>query len=69
MTVSAPERQRIIARLDEVMQELVAIRRLIEQAEQPVVMQQVTEHLFGSLGHGTWEEYDLSIDWTRFGTP
>lgn len=26
----------------------------------------LTSQLFGALGHGAWDEYDLQLDWVRF---
>ena len=32
----------------------------------PTVPPNLVDQLFGALGHGTWEEYDLDLDWKRF---
>lgn len=66
MTVSGQDREAIMARLDEIMQELVAIRRILRVSPQEAGRPGVTERLFGSLGHGTWDEYDRDLDWSRF---
>lgn len=55
----------VIARIDAIIRELEALRR---QLVAPVTtgMPNLTEQLFGALGHGTWDEYDLQLDWARF---
>lgn len=69
MATSAPDREAIIARLEEIRQELVAIRRMLEEPQPQPAMRNNSERLFGSLGHGSWDEYDSDLDWARFSTP
>ncbi len=63
------ERERILARLDEVMRELMAIRRMLEALQEEPRSEAAVEQLYGSLGHGTWAEYDPDLEWTRFDVP
>lgn len=55
----------IVARIDAIIRELEVMRReLTKSAMIPSL--NLTERLFGALGHGTWEEYELHLDWLRF---
>ena len=59
------DRQQILARIDAVIQELQMLRRqLLTPTKQTAGL---TEQLFGALGRGSWDEYDLNLDWVRFG--
>lgn len=57
---------RIIARIDAVIHELEALRQQLIAPASPSTSD-LTDLLFGALGRGTWEEYDLNLDWARFG--
>lgn len=65
-----PERalnsQQMSRRIDEMIRELQALRRQLTPSA-PAVPPNLVDQLFGALGHGTWEEYDLDLDWKRFG--
>ncbi len=45
--------------------ELQAMRRQLTQPKPPSAPNLV-DQLFGALGHGTWDEYDMDLDWKRF---
>ena len=61
------DRATIIARVDAAIRELELLRR---QLAAPIkTTRNLTEQLFGALGAGTWDEYDLHLDWARFSTP
>jgi hypothetical protein len=44
----------------------------LEELRQAVLMQtrpadrNLADQLFGALGQGSWDEYDLDLDWQRF---
>lgn len=59
-----PDTQLILNRLDAIMRELESLRRQIIMPSPPPT--NLTDQLFGSLGKGTWEEYELDLDWQRF---
>ena len=58
--------QQMYRRIDELIRELQGLLRQITPFA-PAVPPNVVDQLFGALGHGTWEEYDLALDWKRFG--
>lgn len=62
---AALDTEQVIARINAIIQELEALRQQLV-APTPRALN-FTEALFGSLGHGAWEEYDLHLDWARFG--
>lgn len=58
----------IVKQIDAIIPELLALRRrILAQAVPEVVPGHLTEALYGALGHGTWDEYDVDLDWNRFG--
>ncbi|MBI5052541.1 MAG: hypothetical protein HZB52_04665 [Chloroflexi bacterium] len=55
------DREQVLTRIESAIHELETLRR---QLITPVVTAgNLTEQLFGALGHGSWEEYDLNLDW------
>ncbi|MBK8434303.1 MAG: hypothetical protein IPL28_24775, partial [Chloroflexi bacterium] len=54
-----PDTQLILNRLDTIMRELESLRRQIIMPSPPPT--NLTDQLFGSLGKGTWEEYELDF--------
>ncbi len=58
----------ILQRIETIMQELAELRQmvLLAQSEAPAAGG-LAQQLYGALGHGSWEEYDLQLDWQRFG--
>ncbi len=59
----SPETQLILNRLDAIMRELDSLRRQIITPSPPPA--NLTDQLFGSLGKGTWEEYELDFNPSR----
>jgi hypothetical protein len=59
----------ILERIDAIITELQILRRQLskEQFTGPSSVDLV-ERLAGSLGQGTWDEYDLFLEWERFDT-
>ncbi|WP_423222802.1 hypothetical protein [Candidatus Amarolinea aalborgensis] len=57
--------RQIMAQIDTIIPELLALRRrLIAALPAPVTpSHHLTATLYGALGHGVWEEYDIDIDW------
>ncbi len=56
----------ILTRIDAMIKELYWLRRIVLSTDAPAVSPNIVEELTGSLGQGTWEEYDETIDWERF---
>ena len=60
----------ILQRLDKIAAELYSLRQAVigaqehlpESDQKDIVMQ-----LYGALGHGSKDEYDMMLDWDRFG--
>jgi hypothetical protein len=64
---STIDREQMLTRIESAIRELETLRR---QLIEPVVtVGNLAEQMFGALGHGSWEEYDLNLDWARFGLP
>lgn len=57
--------RQMLKRIDEMLGELEWMRRQLIPP-QPTTVPGLTDMLFGAAGHGTWEEYDLDLDWKRF---
>jgi hypothetical protein len=57
----------MLQRIDAIIAELQLLRRQLN-AERAAPAQKVdlVEKLAGSLGQGTWDEYDLLLDWEQF---
>jgi hypothetical protein len=62
------DRDRVVAQIDTLVRELVALRRQLVRPTEPATPS-LTQQLYGSLGHGTWDEYDVNLDWVRFSAP
>lgn len=64
-----PSSQVILQRIDAIILELQALRQqvLTSQVSDSSSANLVAE-LAGSLGQGSWDEYDTKLDWTRFDT-
>jgi hypothetical protein len=56
--VNTMDRDRLVAQIDALMRELTVLRRQLSQSAEPSTPN-LTRQLYGSLGHGTWEEYDI----------
>ncbi len=59
----------ILQRIDAIIRELEELRcqlTVTSKAAATFEKSSLTKELFGSLGHGTWDEYDLDLDWVRF---
>ncbi|MGQ9586083.1 MAG: hypothetical protein ACUVXG_11865 [Anaerolineae bacterium] len=55
----------VLERIDAILRELLELRQALA-AQGRVTRGNMTAELFGALGHGTWEEYDLDFDWRQF---
>lgn len=63
--LTSVDREQMLTRIESAIRELETLRR---QLMAPVATAgNLAEQLFGALGHGSWEEYDLNLDWARFG--
>jgi hypothetical protein len=58
----------VLQRLEEIIQELEALRQIILAAQVKPNGDNLAQKLFGAAGQGTWAEYDLDLDWRRFET-
>ena len=60
--------RQIVTQIDAIIPELLALRRRLTVAPPPSAEPGgLTAALYGVLGQGTWDEYDIDLDWTRFG--
>jgi hypothetical protein len=59
--------RQVIERIDAMMRELAAIRRQLSTLPNVAAVSGLTQELFGAAGKGTHDEYDLQLDWKRFG--
>jgi len=57
----------MLKRIDEMIRELQVMREQLSITPKPPQPGGLTQQLFGALGHGTWDEYDMDLDWKRFG--
>jgi hypothetical protein len=58
--------EHILQQIDGIIQELQSLRMTVAQMQNKPLVGNLAEELFGSLGKGTWEEYDFDLDWQRF---
>lgn len=58
--------RQILGRIDAMIRELEIMRRQLATLPKAEPSSGLTDKLFGALGHGTWAEYDLNLDWARF---
>jgi hypothetical protein len=56
----------ILQRLDAIMGELEELRRIVLGTRSESAPANLVDQLYGVLGHGSWEEYDMRLDWRRF---
>ena len=57
----------ILQRIDTIIRELEALRKMVVHTRIEPLTGNLTQQLYGVLGRGTWDEYDLELDWQRFG--
>jgi hypothetical protein len=57
----------ILKRIDAIIQELQELRQIV-LVQEHVADGNLTAQLYSALGQGTWDEYDLDLDWQRFAT-
>lgn len=60
-----PSPEVVLERLDTIIRELQELRQVVLTRNRPAE-RNVTAQLYGVLGQGTWDEYDLHLDWQRF---
>jgi hypothetical protein len=57
----------IVQRIDAIIAELQALRQQVVTIQPPATPPaNLVDELAGSLGQGTWDEYDPQLDWERF---
>ncbi len=56
----------ILRRIDSMAQELAVLKQMVGDMQAQTPRDDLAQHLFGSLGTGTWDEYDMDLDWQRF---
>jgi hypothetical protein len=55
----------LLERTDTIARELEELRKAVWlQAQLPE--RNLADRLYGALGQGSWDEYDLELDWQRF---
>jgi hypothetical protein len=57
----------ILQRIDAIMRELGELRQMVLRIQSEPTAGNLAQQLYGALGHGSWEEYDMQLDWQRFG--
>jgi hypothetical protein len=57
----------ILQRIDAIMRELGELRQMVLHIQSQPTTGDLAQQLYGVLGHGSWEEYDMQLDWQRFG--
>ena len=57
----------ILQRIETIMRELAELRQMVLHIQSETVAGDLAQQLYGVLGHGSWEEYDVQLDWQRFG--
>jgi hypothetical protein len=55
----------VLERIDAILRELLELRQTVASHGR-AARGNAAAQLFATLGHGTWEEYDLDADWQRF---
>jgi hypothetical protein len=55
----------IIQKIEAIVYELQELQRTLQAQTRPSAPN-LAEQLFGALGKGTWDEYELHLDWQRF---
>ena len=55
----------LLERIDSIAREVEELRKAVWlQAQLPE--RNLANRLYGALGQGSWDEYDLELDWQRF---
>lgn len=62
-----PSQDEILDRIDAIIHELESLRKIVETKRIETSRTNLADQLFGSLGKGEWAEYNLDLDWERFG--
>lgn len=55
----------VLERIDAILRELLELRQTVV-AQGWATRGDLAIELFGALGRGTWEEYNVDLDWQRF---
>ena len=55
----------LLERIDVIAHELEELRQLVLTQLRPSD-RNLADQLYGALGQGSWDEYDLDLDWQRF---
>jgi hypothetical protein len=55
----------LLERIDAIARELEELRKAVWLQTQ-LPERNLTNRLYGALGQGSWDEYDLELDWQRF---
>jgi hypothetical protein len=57
----------LLERIDAILRDLLELRQAVaSRGMEP--QGNLTGQLFGSLGHGSWDEYDPALDWQTLGS-
>lgn len=62
-----PSPDTLLQRIDTIMHELQELRQAVFRLQAGSVEDNPAQQLYGALGQGSWDEYDLELDWQRFG--
>ena len=56
----------ILRRIDAIIRELEELRGMVLRSQVEPANDNLAQQLYGILGQGNWDEYDLDLDWQRF---
>ena len=59
----------ILQRIDATIRELEGLRKALLRAQAEPPENDLAQQLYGALGQGNWDEYDLDLDWQRVVLP
>ena len=61
-----PSPEKILQRIDAIMHELEELRKEILHFQVKPPTGNLAQKLYGVLGRGNWDEYDLDLDWQKY---
>ena len=56
----------LLERLDAIIDELQVLRQTVQAMQSRPAEINLTQQLYGAFGQGTWDEYEIDLDWQRF---
>lgn len=60
-------REALLQRIDTIIREMMELREKVARMQSVTdTDEDLAQQLYGAVGHGTWDEYDMDLDWQRF---